>query len=310
MATLNTYQIATAREDLSDIVSNISPLDFPFLTSIGTKKASGKYHEWSKDELAQVVTNGAQVENAPAPEASGSTPERLGNYTETRTKVASVAGAAQAVAVAGISDMMAYQVAKKLKELKRDKEATFLSANASNAGSGSVARSLGGAQAWISTNVSHGVGGATPGFSGNTVGAVTPGTARDITEAMYNEMIQKVWKAGGDVTKTFAAGPLKEKIAAFDGNGTKQQQAETKTIIGAVDYYVGNFGKQQIIPHRFLSETVVLAIDPALWAVAVLRGVKTETLGKTSDGVSKHIVEEYTLECLNEEGNGKLADVQ
>lgn len=307
---MNSYQIATAREDLSDVVSNISPTDYPVLSAIGTKKATGKYHEWSKDELAPVQTNAAQIEGAAAPAASQTAPERLGNYTETRIKTAEVSGTAQAIDIAGISNMMAYQVAKKLKEMKRDKEATILSANPSSAGSAGAARSIAGMQSWLSTNADHGAGGSTPGFSGNTTGAVVAGTLRNLTEEMYNANIQKIWKAGGDVTKTFAAGPLKEKIAAFSGNATRQQDAESKTITGAVDYYVGNFGKQAIIPHRFLSESVVLTIDPSLWNIAVLRAIKAEDLAKDGDRVKKQIVEEYTLECLNEEGNGKIADVQ
>lgn len=310
MATLNSYQIPTAREDLSDVLSDISPMDTPVLNAIGTTKASGKYHEWSKDELAAVDTGAGALDGADATSATLSSPERLGNYTEIRTKTVQVAGTARAIDVAGIKDMMPYQVAKGLREMKRNKEALVVSARPSNAGSGSTARQFAGIEAWISTNYSKGTNGLTPGFVGNTVNAVTPGTLRNLTEALYLDVIQKAWKSGGDVTKTYAPAPLKEKISQFTGNATKQQKAEDKTITGAVDYYVGNFGKQQIIPHRFMSETTVLALDPSLWNVAVLRAVKAIDLGKNGDSDRKQLIEEFTLECLNEEGNAKVSDVQ
>ncbi|PDS75439.1 DUF5309 family protein [Rhizobium sp. L43] len=310
MPTLNTYQIPTAREDLSDVLSDISPEDHPILDAIGSTKASGKYHEWSQDELGAIDISAGAVDGADAVSATLVAPVRLGNYTEIRTKTVQVAGTARAIEVASIKDMMPYQVAKGMAELKRSKEALIASAHASNAGSGSTPRALGGAEAWIKTNALHGAGGSTAGFSGNTVGSVTAGTLRNLTEALYLDGIQKAWVAGGNVTKTFAPAPLKEKISQFTGNATKQQQAKDKTITGAVDYYVGNFGKQQIIPHRWMSTTTVLALDVSLWNVAVLRAMKANDIAKLGDSDRKQLIEEYTLECLNEKGNAKIADVQ
>ena len=56
----NTFQTYTAignREDLSDIIYNISPTDTPFMSSIGKEKATGVLHEWQTDALRAAGAN-------------------------------------------------------------------------------------------------------------------------------------------------------------------------------------------------------------------------------------------------------------
>ena len=40
------------REDLSDIIYNISPTETPFMSGIGRGSASNTLFEWQKDELS------------------------------------------------------------------------------------------------------------------------------------------------------------------------------------------------------------------------------------------------------------------
>ena len=47
------------REDLSDMITNISPTETPFLSSIGSSKATNVYHEWLTHSLAAAVTTTA-----------------------------------------------------------------------------------------------------------------------------------------------------------------------------------------------------------------------------------------------------------
>ena len=61
MAMLRTYDVATNKEDLSDIVTNISPEDTPVLTMLGSTKAKNTLHETQKDALAAAGEN-AQLE--------------------------------------------------------------------------------------------------------------------------------------------------------------------------------------------------------------------------------------------------------
>ncbi|KWV45674.1 head protein [Rhizobium altiplani] len=310
MATLITNNVSHVREDLGDVISRISPEKTPFKTEIGSTKATASQHFFLKDALDAPNKDNAAIEGADASFGTLTGPDRISNFVQTFTKTVQVSGLLQAVNTAGTKDEYARQVAKKGAELNRDIEASLVSANPSVFGTGGTPGKLGGAEAWIKTNALHGAGGATSGFSSGTVGAVTAGTVRDLTEDMFNEMVQKVWNEGGDPTLVIAPGKLKQKISGFLGNGTKYQDANAKTIYQGVDYYVSDFGKHQIIPHHFMSSTTVIAFDPSLWAVATVRGVRKVDIAKTGDSDKKMIITDLTLECRNEAGNGKIADVE
>lgn len=74
------YEAVGNREDLTDIISMISPVDTPMLSRFGKTKASNTLYEWQVDALAAASTAGV-VEGSDV-ETSALTPStRLGNYT-------------------------------------------------------------------------------------------------------------------------------------------------------------------------------------------------------------------------------------
>lgn len=308
MATLITSGLKNVREDLGDVISDISPELTPFKTSIGKTKASNRYHEYLTDELAPANSLNAAHEGADAGVADNVGPVRIGSHTQIFTKNVSVSNTVEAVNTAGVKSELARQITKAGKELNRDIEAALVSANSSIV-SGGAPRLLGGAEAWIKTNAFHGTGGSTAGFAADNVGAVVDGTPRPITEEMFNEMAQDVWYAGGDPSLVLASGKLKQAISKFTGNGTKYQNADAKEIFAGVDYYVSDFGRHKIIPSHFMRQTTVIAFDKSLWALATLRGVQKHELGIKGDSKQFLLTTEVTLESKNEAGNGKLADV-
>lgn len=306
MPTLTTTNVSHVREDLSNVISMISPEETPFISSIGKTKATAVKHEWLQDELAAANKDNAIAEGADATDTTLNGPVRISNVTQIFQKDIRLSSTLNAVNTAGAKDELARQIAKKGKELKRDQEAAYVSGN------GSVAagvRKLGGAEAFISTNALHGANGASTGFAGGVVNAPTAGTARPLTEALFISALQKIWEAGGDPNTVIAPGVLKSKISTFNGGSTKQQNADKKTVNQAVDLYVSDFGTVTILPHRFMSTSTVIAYDPALWNSAVLRGVEKKELGKTGDSERYMLVTETTLESLNEKGNAKIADL-
>lgn len=306
MPTLTTTNVSHVREDLSNVISMISPEETPFISSIGKTKATAVKHEWLQDELAPANGANAIAEGADATDTTLSGPVRINNVTQIFQKDIRVSGTLNAVNTAGGKEELARQIAKKGKELKRDQEAAYVGKSASVA---TGTRLLGGAEAFIATNAQHGAGGSSTGFSGGVVNAPTAGTARALTEAMFVTALQSIWTAGGDPNTVIAPGVLKSKISTFVGGGTKQQIADKKTVTQAVSTYVSDFGTVTILPHRFMSTTTVIAYDPSLWNQAVLRGIEKKELAKTGDSERYMLVTETTLECLNEKGNAKIADL-
>ena len=159
MAGLTTYDTIGIREDLSDIIYNISPTDTPFMSGIGKTKATNTKYDWQTDTLSAVAANAA-VEGAAISYGSLTSTTLAFDYTQISTKAVQVTGTDDAVLAAGRSSELAYQVAKAAKELKRDMENALLSNTAKAVGDNTTARTLGGLPTWISTNVSAGAGGS------------------------------------------------------------------------------------------------------------------------------------------------------
>lgn len=306
----------SVREDLANIIYNISPEDTVFMSNVGRDTAKQTYTEWQTDALAAASTTNAQIEGDDAAADSLAATNRVGNYTQISRKVVATSGTLEAVDTAGYRSAMAYQMAKAASELKRDMETTLLYNQAAVAGNSSTARKTAGLPAWLRSNVSKGSGGGDPTMSSTNDGypnaARTDGTQRTFTETMLKDVIQSVWTNGGS-PKLLMVGPFNKRIAStFTGIGETRfnvDGAKPSTIIGAADIYVSDFGNVSIVPSRFQRERDAFVVDPEYAAVSYLRNFQTEDLAKTGDSAKKMIVVEYALKVRTEKAHGIIADL-
>jgi hypothetical protein len=313
MATYQTYTAIGQREDLSDVIYNISPTETPFMSSIGKNKATAVYHEWQTDSLASVNTSNAAVEGAATTDATLSPTTRIGNRTQISTKVIKISGTLDAVNKAGRKSEKAYQLAKGASEIKRDMEAILLSNQVAANGNSTTARTLGGLQTWLSSNKSLGTNG-TAG-SGGTTARVT-GTDRAFTADQLNAVMQSAYTNGGSPTMLLVTPAQKVVASTFTGIATRyrdvpaNQQAQ---IINAADVYVSDFGIIQIVPDRFIpnadSDDCAFLLDTEMAAISYLRPFQTNELAKTGDSEITQLLVEYTLEVKNEAAHGIIADL-
>jgi len=313
MATYQTYQSIGNREDLSDVIYDISPTDTPLLNTLARAKATAVYHEWQTDSLAAATTANAAVEGADASDATMSPTTRLGNYTQIVQKTIKISGTLESVDKAGRKSEKAYQLSKASAELKRDIE-TILTANqGKSAGDSSNARTLGAMLSWIKTNTNKSSG-TTAGVDPTTAGTSTrtDGTQRAFTETILKDVIQKVYSAGGN-PKILMVGPFqKQAVSAFAGIAAQRYMAPADaptTIIGAADVYMSDFGTISVVPNRFMRTRDALVLDPEYAAVAYLRPFATNELAKAGDAEKTQIIAELTLEMRNEAAHGIAADL-
>jgi len=305
-APTNTFLTTAAignREDLTDAIYNIAPLDTPFFNMAAKTKATATLHEWQTQDLATAANN-EQVEGDDAT-ASASTPTvRLGNRTQISAKTASVSGSQESVDKAGRNSEMAYQMALRSKELKRDIEVGLTQ----NAVSATAPRRSRGLVGWVdSANVNAGAGYVAPNYVTNV--AQTDGTQRAFTEALLKDVLQKVFTSGGN-PDTIMMGPLaKQTFSTFTGNATRFDKAEDKSVTAAVDVYVSDFGQLKAVPNRFQRARDVFVLQSDMWAVAWLRPLNQYELAKTGDSVRRQIIGEYTLEARNPKSGGAIVDI-
>jgi hypothetical protein len=301
------------REDLSDVIYNISPTDTPFMSTIGKAKATAVYHEWQTDSLAAAGLNVA-VEGATASDATMSPTTRVGNRCQISQKTIKISNTLQAVDKAGRKSEKAYQLAKASAEIKRDMELTLLSNQIATNGDSSTARALGGLQAWLSTTYSGGTSGVA-GSGGTT--ARTNGTNRTFTEAFLQTAVRGVYTAGGNPKILMVTPAHKQTVSAFAGIAAQRYMAPTNaptTIIGAADVYLSDFGTLSVVPSRFMNSTnsaddVAFVLDPEMAAVAYLRPFQTNELAVTGDNESTQLLAEFTLEVKNQAAHGIIADL-
>ena len=304
--TFDTYDSVGEREDLSDVIYNISPTDTPFLSSAAKTTSTAVLHEWQTDALASASTSNAVIEGDEATLDAVTATTRLSNSCQIMDKTVVISGTQEAVDKAGRASELAYQIAKKAKELKRDMEAQITTNNAEVTGSATAAREMGSLGAWVATNDVMGTS-CTSGSVGNT--ARTDGTQRAFTEDLLKSVIKSVWNEGGDPTMIMVGPFNKQKLSGFTGNSTRFDAGADATLYTSVDVYASDFGQLQVVPNRFSRDRDAYVLDMNYFAIAFLRDFSLHELAKTGDSEKRQLLVEATLESRNEKASGLVADL-
>jgi len=124
--TTSTYDAIGNREDLSDVIYDISPTETPFLSGIARVTATATNHEWQTDSIGTASASNAVIEGNDATTTAATPSVRLGNYTQISDKVPRVTRTQRQVQSAGRGDELDYQIMKMSKLLKNDMESAIL----------------------------------------------------------------------------------------------------------------------------------------------------------------------------------------
>lgn len=305
--TFSSYDAIGNREDLVDVIYDISPTATPFMSMIPKVTATATNHEWQSDTLTPASATNAVIEGDDATTDASSATTRLGNYTQISDKVARVTGTQRSTLSAGRADEMDYQVMKRGKELKRDVESSLLANNAKVAGADVTARELAGVESWIVTNTSAGAGATEP--TGDGTDARGDGTQRAFAEADLKTVLAGIADAGGEPDCIMVGSFNKQALSAFSGNATRTIDSTDQALNTAVHVYVSDFGNLEVIYNRFQRSRSALVLQKDMWAMATLRDFASYDLAKTGDTDRKQILVEYTLEAREEAANGIIADL-
>lgn len=309
--TYSRYGAIGVREDLADVIYDISPTDTPIMSSIGKSRATQTLHEWQTDVLAAATFGNALIEGDDATSASLTPTTRVGNFTQIVGKTVQISGTLEAVDKAGRKSEKAYQLAKASAEIKRDIE-NIITANQakSNGTINTGARKMGALLSYITSNVNKGSAGTNPVGDGSDARGDT--TTRTFEESMLKDVAQQIFEDGGTPKLLVVPPGLKATVSAF--TGVAQQRyvtgAEPTTIVAAAGAYLSDFGLISIVPDRFMRSRDALMLDPEYAALAYLRPFQTNDLAKTGDSEKTQILAELTLEVRNEKAHGGIFDIK
>ena len=299
--------------DLMNIIFNVAPTDTPFMTMCGKSRAVQTLHEWQTDTLADPAENSA-LEGSDVNGFVASATTELSNKTQILSKAINVSATAQAIEQAGVDKQYNYQMALRMKELKKDLEFALLQNKLERADNGTnQGRLMRGLPTWMQTNWN--VGASTGAIAVPSSKACTAGTARVPDEATVKNVLTKIYESGGDPDRIMMAPAIRVKMSeVLNGGATRMENVDKKKATAVIDVYVSDFGSIKLIPNRVqakvdYSKSCAFILDPQYWKVAYLRGFREERLAHTGDNMKGHIVVECTLEARNDASSGMIADL-
>ena len=315
--TSDSYRVGAAggnREDLEDTIWDLFPDETYCLTNFDKVDANGTYHEWMLDGIVAPTSN-RQIEGDDATFVTIVSPTRVGNYQQISRKTFLISRTQEKVAKAGRRKESTRQVVKQMRELKNEMEYAIVRNQASSAGGSATARSTASIESWLATNevlATTTGGGTTAGFSGGTVAAPVDGTTQGaLTVGTLNSALQGTWSSGGQASQILVGATQKQVIDGFTGVATRfvdVDRAAQASVINAANLYVSSFGRHTVRMHRHVRSSVVLCLDPDMWAISFIDRPFMEKLAKTGDGDKYHIVSEWGLVSRNEAASGKVVN--
>lgn len=285
-----TYSDGTRREDLLDVIGDVTPDDTPLATMLGTSTAKNTLHEWLEEYITPPTSVTYVAEGAQTTYTGLSQPVRRNNITAIIDRPFRVSGTERAVNLAGMDDPMTYQSAKALRSWKMDQEYTLVNGALASGASG-TARQMAGLINVITTL------------------ATSRNSGTSLSETEFQDMAQDSWTQGGNqfafdlVLVPFG---LKRKIDGFTAGNTKYVDATDKKLTAPVQIYETSAGIHRILQHRYVPSAAAtpgprfIGIKEDLYKVAYLRKPFREMLAKDGDRENGHVVGEFTLEYLAE----------
>lgn len=305
--------VVGVREQLSNLIANISPADTPLTTVIGKESTGDTTFSWQTDVLSTAAEN-HQVSGFDITTYSAVTPTvRLYNYCSLSSRDFVVAGDTEAAEKAGRGSETGYLLTKTMKELKRDVETNYTANNAAVAPNGSTAGETGSLPAWIKTNVQAGTNGSHAGWGTIPTGARSNGTEGASSETLLKKAIRQAYEQGGEPTLVMAGPYQKQQISAFAGIAAQRvNNSPTNlptTILGAADGYVSDFGTLMIVPSRHQRPIDIWVIDPDGMRERIFRDYEMSEMAKTGDSQKWMILTSRGLQVDQEKAHALITDV-
>lgn len=292
---LTTFYDTSRREDLLDIVADLTPDDTPLATMLKTSTAKDTVHQWLEDYITPPTSVSFAGEGAAATYSALTQPSRILNLTAILTETFRVSGTERAVTPAG-GDPLNYQAGKALRNWKMKEE-----------------------YALVNGSLSSGVSGTGASMAGLINVITTLATSRNsgtsLSETEFQDMHQHSWEQGGtDNAFDLVLVPfgLKRKIDGFTAGATKYVDQSDKKLTQPVAIYETSAGVARIMQHRYVPSSAAsvpvaasnavtfLGIKEDKFRVAFLRKPFKEMLAKDGDRENGQIVGEFTLEYIGE----------
>ena len=267
---------SSAREDLADYIAIVDAKSTPFVSMAPKGRDIGNMQfSWQVDNYGAPVLAGV-VDGTDVTVASASNPvvnrTRLNNYGQAFRRDLRIGFIAETQDVAGVTDELANGIAKKLVEIKRDMESTFMCTNqAAQADNGTNPYLTGSMGNWLNSTNASNIGACASGSVFLPAsGAIDTTASASFTEATAQNVLTAIYGATGTFrdydcilgttlkrafTNLTASGAIQvanaNSIAATSVR-TFNQDLSADTFKASIDIFEGDFGRLILHPSTFI----------------------------------------------------------
>jgi hypothetical protein len=267
---------SSAREDLADYIAIVDAKSTPFVSMAPKGRDIGNMQfSWQVDNYGAPVLAGV-VDGTDVTVASASNPvvnrTRLNNYGQAFRRDLRIGFIAETQEVAGVTDELANGIAKKLVEIKRDMESTFLCTNqAAQADNGTNPYLTGSMGNWLNSTNASNIGACASGSPFLPAsGAVDTTASASFTEATAQNVLTAIYSATGTFRDydCILGTTLKRAFTNLTASGVTQvvnansiaatsvrtfnQDLSSDTFKASIDLFEGDFGRLILHPSTFL----------------------------------------------------------
>ena len=267
---------SSAREDLADYIAIVDAKSTPFVSMAPKGRDIGNMQfSWQVDNYGAPVLAGV-VDGTDVTVASASNPvvnrTRLNNYGQAFRRDLRIGFIAETQDVAGVTDELANGIAKKLVEIKRDMESTFLCTNqAAQADNGTNPYLTGSMGNWLNNTNASNIGACASGSPFLPAsGAVDTTASASFTEATAQNVLTAIYSATGTfrdydcilgttLKRAFTNLTASATAVTSTTNGiaatsvrTFNQDLSADTFKASIDLFEGDFGRLILHPSTFL----------------------------------------------------------
>jgi hypothetical protein len=288
MPTYQTFQEVGIKEQVSDVITNISPRKTPFQNGVGNEKVTQPLFQWQEDSLRAPAANAA-VEGADATFITVVPTVMRNNQTQIFTESVQVSDRADVVATYGRKREMAYQMAKSSAAIKRDLEIAYVNLNQTkSAGNSTTASTCAGVQQQLDASSVI--------YSGASDGT------KPLTEALLVSALQAAFTNGAEPSRVMVTPSNSVVVAAFAAAAGRYRTitgSDAKTIVNTVNLYVSPFGEQKVEINRWMRPGNTFIFEPDQWTKVTLRPWERKNLAKTGDSTKAMLLGEFSLKHKN-----------
>ena len=268
---------SAVREDLADYIAIVDAKSTPFVSMAPKGKDIGNMQfSWQVDNYGVPVLGGVPdgtdvtVANASNPVVNRT---RLNNFGQAFRRDLRIGFIAETQEVAGVTDELANGIAKKLVEIKRDMESTFMCTNqAAQADNGSTNAYLTGSLGnWLNSTNASNIGACASGSPFLPAsGAVDTTASASFTEATAQNVLTAIYSATGtfrdydcilgttlkraftNLTASGTTVTLNSNSIAATSVRTFNQDLSSDTFKASIDLFEGDFGRLILHPTTFI----------------------------------------------------------